>query len=238
MEQNKTGLPEQRVRAGKYLKYAIGEIVLVVIGILIALSINNWNETQKLIKNEKELITSLKKEITSNITGLNSSLEKNKKFLETSEKLIQSLNTGGELYSAKAIYSAFDYYPYIADSPVLDKILESNSNLLIKKKKQLAEFRLLKNNYSKIIKQQIYLDDFWNSKVTDFFIASGIWLDREEIDYQISLKELALDGYSKKQLITILKLHKSLHDFWEYEKINGAKKSNDILNLLNEEKAK
>ena len=31
-------------KTGKYLKYAIGEIVLVVIGILIALSINNWNE--------------------------------------------------------------------------------------------------------------------------------------------------------------------------------------------------
>jgi len=31
----------------KYLKYAIGEIVLVVIGILIALSINNWNEERK-----------------------------------------------------------------------------------------------------------------------------------------------------------------------------------------------
>ena len=31
----------------KYFKYAIGEIVLVVIGILIALSINNWNETRK-----------------------------------------------------------------------------------------------------------------------------------------------------------------------------------------------
>ena len=38
MEKNKTG---------KYLKYAIGEIVLVVIGILIALSINNWNENRK-----------------------------------------------------------------------------------------------------------------------------------------------------------------------------------------------
>ncbi len=38
MEKNKTG---------KYLKYAIGEIVLVVIGILIALSINNWNEENK-----------------------------------------------------------------------------------------------------------------------------------------------------------------------------------------------
>ena len=31
-------------KSGKYIKYAIGEIVLVVIGILIALSINNWNE--------------------------------------------------------------------------------------------------------------------------------------------------------------------------------------------------
>jgi len=38
MEQNKTG---------KYLKYAIGEIILVVIGILIAISINNWNEEKK-----------------------------------------------------------------------------------------------------------------------------------------------------------------------------------------------
>ena len=38
MEKNKTG---------KYLKYAIGEIVLVVIGILIALQINNWNERVK-----------------------------------------------------------------------------------------------------------------------------------------------------------------------------------------------
>jgi hypothetical protein len=34
-------------KIGKYFKYAIGEIVLVVIGILIALQINNWNETQK-----------------------------------------------------------------------------------------------------------------------------------------------------------------------------------------------
>jgi len=34
-------------KVSKYLLYAIGEIVLVVIGILIALSINNWNEQRK-----------------------------------------------------------------------------------------------------------------------------------------------------------------------------------------------
>jgi len=33
-------------KATRYFKYAIGEIILVVIGILIALRINNWNETK------------------------------------------------------------------------------------------------------------------------------------------------------------------------------------------------
>ncbi len=39
----------------KYLKYAIGEIILVVIGILIALQINNWNELRKAVNIEKDL---------------------------------------------------------------------------------------------------------------------------------------------------------------------------------------
>ena len=33
-------------KTSKYLKYAIGEILLVVIGILIALQINNWNQNR------------------------------------------------------------------------------------------------------------------------------------------------------------------------------------------------
>ena len=34
-------------KTGKYLKYEIGEIILFVFGILIALQINNWNEARK-----------------------------------------------------------------------------------------------------------------------------------------------------------------------------------------------
>jgi hypothetical protein len=37
----------------KYFKYAIGEIILVVLGILIALQINNWNESKKMRANER-----------------------------------------------------------------------------------------------------------------------------------------------------------------------------------------
>ncbi|HEY5688165.1 MAG TPA: DUF6090 family protein [Yeosuana sp.] len=47
-------------KTGKYLKYAIGEIVLVVIGILIALQINNWNEERKRLRQENTILLSLK----------------------------------------------------------------------------------------------------------------------------------------------------------------------------------
>ena len=51
----------------KYLLYAVGEIILVVIGILIALSINNWNEN---LKNKKEEISVLKELLSDSKTNL------------------------------------------------------------------------------------------------------------------------------------------------------------------------
>ena len=58
MEKNKTG---------KYFKYAIGEIVLVVIGILIALQINNWNEKRKLKVEEVKFLKNFKQSLISDI---------------------------------------------------------------------------------------------------------------------------------------------------------------------------
>ena len=51
----------------KYARYAIGEIVLVVIGILIALSINNWNLGQIDKKNEQKILLDLKTEFEANL---------------------------------------------------------------------------------------------------------------------------------------------------------------------------
>ncbi|NCQ59013.1 MAG: hypothetical protein GW794_14435, partial [Flavobacteriales bacterium] len=47
----------------KYLLYAIGEIILVVIGILIALQINNWNENRKNSNEEIAILQSLDKNL-------------------------------------------------------------------------------------------------------------------------------------------------------------------------------
>jgi len=58
-------------RSANYLKYAIGEIVLVVIGILIALSINNWNESRKDGKIETKALMALQLEFTESLNKIN-----------------------------------------------------------------------------------------------------------------------------------------------------------------------
>ena len=47
-------------QTGRYLKYAVGEIVLVVIGILIAVQINNWNQDRKDDRIVKEYLVKIK----------------------------------------------------------------------------------------------------------------------------------------------------------------------------------
>ncbi len=60
-------------KTSKYLKYAIGEIVLVVIGILIALQINNWNEVKKSDNQLKLLLNNLVEAINQDIDYLQNS---------------------------------------------------------------------------------------------------------------------------------------------------------------------
>ena len=54
----------------KYMLYATGEIVLVVIGILIALQINNWNDSRKLENRELVLLEELKLNLETNQANL------------------------------------------------------------------------------------------------------------------------------------------------------------------------
>lgn len=63
-------------RLTRYLIYAFGEIVLVVIGILIALQVNNWNENRKEAEAEKRLLAALQDEFESNLELLRGERQK------------------------------------------------------------------------------------------------------------------------------------------------------------------
>lgn len=65
----------------KYLLYAVGEIFLVVIGILIALQINNWNEGRQLKTLEKTTLKELDNSIQADMEELTTQIQTYKRFL-------------------------------------------------------------------------------------------------------------------------------------------------------------
>ena len=94
-------------KTGKYMKYAIGEIVLVMIGILLALQVNNWNEIKNLENRTQESLSSLAEELNSNKIFLESNLNKVKSQLQAGLNMIDSLNNNSIPDEEKDTYLRF-----------------------------------------------------------------------------------------------------------------------------------
>ena len=78
----------------KYSRYAIGEIVLVVIGILIALQVNNWNETEKSKSESNLLLIDLKQDLENDIRNFKSLKAEYNEWLYEIEYVLDSVLQG------------------------------------------------------------------------------------------------------------------------------------------------
>ena len=74
-------------KSNLYLVYAIGEVVLVVIGILIALQIDKWNENKKERNIEQQYLLALKEEFEYNKDELVSVMNLNTKYTDYALKI-------------------------------------------------------------------------------------------------------------------------------------------------------
>jgi len=103
----------------KYLRYAIGEIVLVVIGILIALSINNWNEGRKEIVIEQNYLERLLIDLQKDINGLSFSKESSKNHINQI-KLLTNAITNPDLsnHSPTQILESIEKLTWTAFLPI------------------------------------------------------------------------------------------------------------------------
>ena len=84
-------------KTGKYFKYAIGEIVLVVIGILIALSINNWNNDKKDKQAELKYLNQIRKSRQENNLILKERIVNDERTLKFGDQLYNHFKTKKEL---------------------------------------------------------------------------------------------------------------------------------------------
>lgn len=95
-------------KLSKYLLYAIGEILLVVIGILIALQINNWNEGIKKANQEKELYSQLIADLISEGTTIEKAIDRAKEYEDLHYHLFDARNGLAE-YDSTMKYGLLRY---------------------------------------------------------------------------------------------------------------------------------
>jgi len=121
----------------KYFKYAIGEIVLVVIGILIALSINNWNQ-DRLNKNEEQIyLKAIKTDLTKDTLRLNqiiSNIDTQLTSLEIIKKGLTSDSTtiNQDIAFTTSLVTTFNFIP---EKATIDDLKSSGKLNLIANKK-------------------------------------------------------------------------------------------------------
>lgn len=112
-------LSEQRF--SKYLLYAIGEIALVVIGILIALGVNNWNEDKKNRVIEKEYLARIHNDLVLDTTQFRKIIKENLELREEIKDLLVTLYDGiDSIEQVQRIGATYD--------KALDQVFSPNDN--------------------------------------------------------------------------------------------------------------
>jgi len=149
-------------KTANYLKYAIGEIVLVVIGILLALQINNWNENRKLQKEELKLLHDIKANLKATLEDFEMdtlvSYQQIQKYQKIEHYMQKGLPYSNELDSAFGVLTFWNN-PYITTTAY--KTLQNKGLDLIKNESLKNE---IINMYE--VEFQVLLTDYdrseWN----------------------------------------------------------------------------
>jgi hypothetical protein len=156
---------ENKVMA--YLRYAIGEILLVVIGILIALQINNWNEVRKNAAIEKEIISNLHEEFIQNGLVLKEVTEVFNKSEQSCYQLMNLMNKDRNYLSRfnidSLLYWSIDFTSFNPSNNVFDEVLQSGRLGLIKNKDLVNSLfdwkRKLDNTQSNYFIRQKFIEE-------------------------------------------------------------------------------
>jgi hypothetical protein len=203
----------------KYLLYAIGEIVLVVIGILIALQINNFNNSRQETKIEQAYLLSLQTEYETNLEKINVSLQKNKERINAVEDMLtlfdaNVLDTISDKAISGMLYSVFSGdATYQPSKGVLTDIISSGNLNVIKNKKlrqRLASFKskldflkLMRNTIS-ALKNKLKNQLNKNGSVRKLLIDRGRDFEYKSIS----------DARNNRQIFSLIEFENNLLDYY------------------------
>jgi len=223
MEQNKTG---------KYLKYAIGEIVLVVIGILIALSINNWNEENKLRKREINLLSELKSNLFTNAANLENDVFMQNRGVKSIDYII-NIGDNNLPYNdsiPSILFFANLAHDIILVSSAFETLKTSGLELIQQDSLRIEIINLYEFVYPKLMQETIRLEDqLWPALVMPLYQKHFRSKGEEfhPIDYNNWLKD--------KEFFNMLSFRKTLREVSTELKSDASKRTKDVIKLIEKE---
>ena len=181
----------------KYSRYAIGEIVLIMIGIFLALQLNNWNETRKKEEQFKSSLEQLYNKITDDAWYFNFLIRENEAIIKTADNMLnitEGYIVNFDLPSDLWLLTLRDKSDAAPSSkPFLDKLIFNPED---KQQKELAnklinfnELLFIKtrtNDISKeirssLIKNGIAFPKFDKDKINKGWVSDSIWYSNEDL---------------------------------------------------------
>jgi hypothetical protein len=209
-------------KTGTYFKYAIGEIVLVVIGILIALSINNWNETNKNEQEQIVFLNNLKNDLKNDLIQLNQILKLQKEKLSTVNELKDQLLSIKDFEKIEQLFIKLTldnetYFPNTGSyttSVSSGKIASLNPSSL-----RIA----ITNLYERYYYRLIYNGEFYDKKLNEVLSSQGKFFNT--LTLKLNSKDVIEDS-EFVNLITMWFMENSI-----YVK-KGEETKSEILNVM------
>jgi len=230
----------------KYLKYAIGEVILVMLGILMALQVNNWNEERKNREQFDNSLVKVEKELILNIDVVKDIID----YLHPYDSIASIILFDGlkkEHFESESAYmyrGIPNYSSFTLQDQAFKKLLEIENGLT---SKQDSLYQNLVSLYSQdaiyytkeLDKNQFEL----NKKIEDSYENYDWYLNRlfsrpyskEEIDYYLNnpMHKINVAGYASKTLglfnlniqnweKRLLKNYKRIYDYLEDRNIQHS----------------
>ena len=224
------GVLVQNNRVLKYCLYAVGEIILVVIGILIALQVNNWNIERTNTKQETNILLQLKQEYTENLREIEQKIEIRYAMNTSIRTLIKYSDEGFEGTSLDTVYHHIQqtFYNPTFDGPtgVTDDLLSSGKLYLLKN----DELRNLLTNWSgttiKVTEEEQFMVNHILPKYQDYTNKN---YDKRKLSSSNEQSGLGTDLYLNNMVISVESIEKAriTESFWQADRKEFSKLIND-----------
>ena len=252
----KTGKPA--FAAGRYFKYAIGEIVLVVIGILIALSINNWNQSQKEKNIETQYLKNIVRDLNEQLNSIEVQMEYEQSFYKAASYIIEDYNENHTFTLDSTFYKRATVLAnrktFVITDPTYTDLISSGNIHIIKNqanKDKILEYyqelerieKIIQNNNSLLIDQNYILtflkNGYYYENLFEYYgedllkFPGHVVVPNYDTDLENISKNLILKDENKLELMNAITFRHSIAMGHYIDLINAKSDTQLLIKELN-----